>query len=426
MTWACQSRRFKNPMFEQLIPGGRISSVLPRFLVFVLLAGWGGFIQAEEAREIGLETQLFVDDWILDDLQGAVRRLNPLRKHPQNPILKPDRPWEGDYTAPNFVVYDEADRLFKMWYVYIKRESKRGDPHLKPGRKGLAYAVSRDGVNWEKPELGRVTVPGFGKKTNTVPHVPSIYDTHESDPQKRYKAVIGTGDRSRGMGVAWSPDGLDWTLYEGNPVVGKKVGNGRVVWDDRIEKYLGYFRPLPAPPLAAMNNVGLRVIGRSVSPDFLSWTLPEDQVVMTPDVLDPPDTQFYMTTVFKDRGVYFSLVSVYHVNSQMVDIQLLFSRDGIDWQRVGNRHPILTYGMPDRFDSHQVYVKSPPLILDGEIRVYYQGQDEAHLLTPGDLSVLAHRPEALAPQPGQRCGHRAPEHESIHRKGWTIALSIRT
>ncbi len=199
MTWACQSRCFKNPMFEQLIPGGRIGSVLPRFLVFVLLAGWGGFIQAEEAREIGLETQLFVDDWILDDLQGAVRRLNPLRKHPQNPILKPDRPWEGDYTAPNFVVYDEADRLFKMWYVYIKRESKRGDPHLKPGRKGLAYAVSRDGVNWEKSELGLVTVPGFGKKTNTVPHVPSIYDTHESDPQKRYKAVIGTGDRSRGM-----------------------------------------------------------------------------------------------------------------------------------------------------------------------------------------------------------------------------------
>jgi len=373
----------------------RISGPL-RFMALLLLADWGGAVLAEEAREIGFETQLFVDDWIVEDLQGVVRRLNPLRKHPQNPILKPDRPWEGQYTFPNFVVYDQSDQLFKMWYVYIDYESKRGEPHPKPRTRGLAYAVSRDGVSWEKPELGLVTVPGFGKKTNAVAHQPSIYDTHESEPQKRYKAVIDIGDRSRDMGVAWSPDGLHWSLYGGNPVISKKVGAGGVLWDDRINKYLGYFRPLPAPPVAAMNNVGLRVIGRSVSPDFISWTLPEDQVVMAPDALDPPDTQFYKAAVFKDRGVYFSFVSVYHINALMVDVQLLFSRDGIEWQRVGNRHPILTYGMPDRFDSHQVYVSGPPLILDDEIRVYYLGQDEAHLLTPGDVALLAHRPERMA------------------------------
>ena len=95
-------------------------------MVLLLLANWGGAVLAEEAREIGFETQLFVDDWILEDLQGVVRRLNPLRKHPKNPILKPDQPWEGQYTFPNFVVYDESDRLFKMWYVLHRLRVEAG------------------------------------------------------------------------------------------------------------------------------------------------------------------------------------------------------------------------------------------------------------------------------------------------------------
>ena len=371
--------------------------------LWILLAGLlgacGGGTPQEQALEVAGQFQLFVDDYVVREMRQVTRRLNPLKKHPANPILKPDRPWEGQFTHPNFVVFDQDDRLYKMWYVYIDRDQEPGEQYLRVDRSsaGRAYAVSRDGIAWEKPDLGLVRVPGAGLKNNAVIHNPSLYDIRDPDPRKRYKAVIGTGDNSRDMGVAFSPDGLRWTPYPGNPVIDQKVGAGKVIWDDRIQRYVGFLRPLPSPPVAAMGNVSIRVIGRSTSPDFLKWDLPQNQVVLAPDEQDPMDTQFYTASVFKDRGVYFAFLSVYHANSLMVDIQLAFSRDGIEWQRVGKRHPILTYGMPDRFDSHGIYVYSPPVVLEEEIRVYYLGQDEGHTLTPGDLAVMAHRPAALPP-----------------------------
>lgn len=368
-------------------------------ILAALLGACGGGAPPEKALEVAGEFQLFVDDHVVQAMSQVTRRLNPLEKHPANPILRPDRPWEGQYTNPNFVVFDEKDRLYKMWYVYIDRDQKPGEKYLRVERShaGRAYAVSKDGIVWEKPDLGLIDLPGHGRKNNAVPYRPSLYDRREPDSQRRYKALIGIGDQSRDMGVAFSPDGLHWTPYEGNPVIDGKIGMGLVIWDDRVQQYVGFLRPLPSPPIAAMGNVSIRTIGRSTSPDFLKWDLPQNQVVLVPDEQDPLDTQFYTASVFKDRGVYFAFLSVYHANSLMVDVQLAFSRDGIDWIRVGKRHPIITYGMPDRFDSHAAYVYSPPVVLEEEIRVYYQGQDEAHSLTPGDLSVLAHRPTALPP-----------------------------
>ena len=365
----------------------------------VLLGGCGGGAPPNDALEISGQFQLFVDDHLVQEMHQVARRLNPLKKHPANPILKPDRSWEGQHTTPTFVTFDRKDRLYKMWYVYIHRNQKPGEKYLRVDRSraGRAYAFSRDGIVWEKPDVGLMELPGHGRKNNAVPYQPSVYDLRDPDPQRRYKALIGIGDRSRNMGVAFSPDGLHWTPYAGNPVIDQRIGAGKVIWDDRIQQYVGYLRPLPSPPVAAMGKVSIRVIGRATSPDFLQWGLPQNQVVLVPDELDPLDTQFYTASVYKDRGVYFAFLSVYHVNSLMVDIQLAFSRDGIEWQRVGNRQPVLTYGMPDRFDSHGIYVYSPPVVLEEEIRVYYQGQDEAHSLTPGDLSVMAHRPAALPP-----------------------------
>ena len=367
--------------------------------LLVLLGACDAGMRPGEALETAGEFQLFVDDHVVQEMHRVVRRLNPLEKHPANPIVRPDRPWEGQYTNPNFVVFDEKDRLYKMWYVYIDRDQKPGEKYLRVDRSsaGRAYAVSKDGIVWEKPDLGLIDLIGHGRKNNAVAYRPNLYDRREPDPQKRYKALIGIGDQSRDMGVAFSPDGLHWTPYEGNPVVDRRVGVGQVIWDDRVQQYVGFLRPLPSPPVAAMGNVSIRTIGRSTSPDFLKWDLPQNQVVLVPDEQDPLDTQFYTASVFKDRGVYFAFLSVYHANSLMVNVQLAFSRDGIDWMRVGKRHPIITYGMPDRFDSHAVYVYSPPVVLEEEIRIYYQGQDEAHSLTPGDLSVLAHRPAALPP-----------------------------
>ena len=137
-----------------------------------LLSGCGGGTPPGEALEIAGEFQLFVDDHVVQEMHQVVRRLNPLKKHPANPIVRPDRPWEGQYSQPTFVVFDEKDRLYKMWYVYIDRDQQPGEQYLRIGRSrtGLGYAVSRDGIVWEKPDLGLIDLPGHGLKNNAVPY----------------------------------------------------------------------------------------------------------------------------------------------------------------------------------------------------------------------------------------------------------------
>ncbi|PYV16722.1 MAG: hypothetical protein DMG07_07215, partial [Acidobacteria bacterium] len=91
----------------------------------------------------------------------------------------------------------------------------------------ICYATSSDGVNWEKPNLGLVEFNG-SKKNNIVDlHEPAlwstcalIHDPEDPNAQRRFKMAYEAG-LPKGLGkicVAFSPDGLRWKPYEGNPV----------------------------------------------------------------------------------------------------------------------------------------------------------------------------------------------------------------
>ena len=87
---------------------------------------------------------LFIDDDIIQDMNGLRRGLNQPRKHPGNPILKPDEPWEWFHGTSVF--YDEEEGIYKMWYGVQKGNNMQSG--------SLAYATSTDGIHWEKPKLG--------------------------------------------------------------------------------------------------------------------------------------------------------------------------------------------------------------------------------------------------------------------------------
>ena len=117
-------------------------------LLTVLLGACGGGAPPEKTLEISDQFQLFVDDYVVQEMRQVTRRLNPLKKHPANPILKPDRSWEGQHTTPTFVAFDRKDRLYKMWYVYIHREPEAGGevPARRPvpRRPGLCLLARRN------------------------------------------------------------------------------------------------------------------------------------------------------------------------------------------------------------------------------------------------------------------------------------------
>ena len=99
---------------------------------------------------VGRERRLFVDDMILETKRNVVRSLHAPVKHPDNPLFVACRPWEDSSVhLYGSVVRDEEDGLFKMWYLAGNRDL---DDYA--NRRLLCYAVSQDGLRWQRPELG--------------------------------------------------------------------------------------------------------------------------------------------------------------------------------------------------------------------------------------------------------------------------------
>ncbi len=151
---------------------------------------------------IDLGRQLFVDDFLIETTT-LTRTFHAPKEHPDNPLVRPDREWEKPGRGASAMVfsdgvwYDPKDRVFKMWYL--------GGYSV-----GTGYALSMDGLHWEKPELD------VRKGTNNV--LPETRDSatvwldlEEPDPQRRYKLFRSHSEAGRfGLSVYFSADGIHW------------------------------------------------------------------------------------------------------------------------------------------------------------------------------------------------------------------------
>ena len=60
-------------------------------------------------------------------------------------------------------------------------------------RKGTSYAVSEDGVHWERPDLGVHDIPTCPTRNIVMPygHMSGLfYEPWEPDPDRRFKAMV--------------------------------------------------------------------------------------------------------------------------------------------------------------------------------------------------------------------------------------------
>ena len=211
-------------------------------LIFALLGLALPWLEGSNSgvEDIGNRKQLFLDDHMIESLVDAQRVLNPAVKNRNNPVLKADRSWEGHYIGLGQVVYDEGEGIFKMWYRTSDGfTAKKGGERLRPYRwdfsekEGRAvrekvdeiygcsayagrndwinlYATSRDGVHWEKPNLGLVEFQG-SRNNNILPSenfVLTYYDPNDPDPKKRYKKVV---KREEAAGRRATPDSMPGT-----------------------------------------------------------------------------------------------------------------------------------------------------------------------------------------------------------------------
>jgi hypothetical protein len=100
--------------------------------------------------------ELFLDDHIIERSTGFRRVLH--HPEPRGVVLEPDLPWETQGLSILYVGWRKDGKL--ECYYRVHGKDIPGDT--------TAYAVSDDGIHWEKPVLGIVDGPN-GKENNLLP-----------------------------------------------------------------------------------------------------------------------------------------------------------------------------------------------------------------------------------------------------------------
>ena len=338
--------------------------------------------------------QLFLDDGGVAEMTGVVRVVHPPERHPKNPVVVPDTPWESRCQVYGTACFDEQAGLFKLWYLTTPKDRDMrplvvGDHERAPHTTLAAYAESKDGVTWTKPKLGQF--PYDGDTQNNLldlgrfncEGVSVLHEPQDADPARRWKAVYwdhGSGGwevrdgkpyakdgPNDGFYVAFSPEGIRWTPYEGNPVIHAYCDtNQNVVFDPRLKKYVAFSR----------FGFG-RKLARSESTDFLHWNDP--QLVLECDAQDGPGTQIYGAGVDLYEGVYLAMIWIYREGGDgKIDTQLATSRDGVHWTRVGNRATWLALGPDDSWEGGMVRSTERIICRGDMLYVYYCGVHGPH------------------------------------------------
>lgn len=153
--------------------------------------------------KIDSSRQLFVDDYLIAAMTNLTRQVHQVKRHPANPFIVPDKPWEGVGCMFHIIRRDEKTGRWRMWYAGY------------PGYHAL-YAESEDGIKWIKPELGLHDYKG-SKNNNIIILEGNLwgifYEPEDPDPNRRYKGLVMLyrNQPNEGYYLYISPDGIHWT-----------------------------------------------------------------------------------------------------------------------------------------------------------------------------------------------------------------------
>jgi predicted GH43/DUF377 family glycosyl hydrolase len=282
------------------------------------------------------------------------------------PLLRSDKPWE-DYC----IGYCQVMRIGDDWHVWYDAY----DHNYKNDSDGhLCYAKSRDGVTWEKPQLGLASHDG--SKANNIliergTHGHCVLYDPDAPADARFKIVYANL-----VGNGWlvfggtSPDGIHWTLSD-KSLLNHNSDTQQTCFRDG-DTYRMYVRMWSGVP----EFTGTRIVGYSHSKTFGEF--PNPVAILRNDQHDPANLQFYNPGVSKLRDhFYVMLTSGLYTGEDAVRVHLAFSRDGETFERI-SKDPLMPLGKG--FDRMAMYVGPGAIATDkpDEFWFYYVGSDAGH------------------------------------------------
>ena len=337
-------------------------------------------------QETHLRARLIPIAWFKGDPTSPVFATQP------EPVLRHDKPWEGDMVSANSGLLQEKDR-WRLWYT-------SGGLGPRGERLQVCCAESKDtGRTWEKlplpasPEVGtNIVLPPVDDKSNF--YHPSVH--READRIVMFVWRRASGGDSALWRYASTDEGRTFVPLPNRPLIAAwnarpatkaQAGDGRVSNDafDIVADYDGSYACFAACIAKATdpreiikhdNAAGwVRLIGHATSRDGINWS--PAQIVIDPDHVrgDPWDEQFYGMQVFRYHGFWLGLLHTYHVQSQTIAPEWAWSHNGINWART--RTPCIPLGDEGCFDSRMILFGSV-VVTDQEIIWLYSGYDWRH------------------------------------------------
>ncbi|MBE7063482.1 MAG: glycosyl hydrolase family 32 [Ruminococcaceae bacterium] len=253
-----------------------------------------------EVIDISVGRQLFVDDFLIEKttLQPVFHKA---KKYDGNPVLKAETEWENDpipVACPKSggIWYDEEEKIFKAWYEagWLRHS---------------CYAVSKDGLHWERPDLGfvkgtNIILPyeGFelekqikegvfeGDLSFLRPDSNAVFIDYSAPAAERYKLFMrNPGGMGRGM-AAVSRDGLHFEKFRFTNALGDR---STIFYNPFRKKWVYSIRSIET------NETGwYRARRYRECDDFLAgatWDASEEHRWLSCDALDKPNPYIGMT-----------------------------------------------------------------------------------------------------------------------------------
>ena len=334
--------------------------------------------------------QLFIDNFIIERSINISKSLHSPES--KGPVLTGDKNFQqtGVQTrnAPQWNSQKKAWEWF-YWAYYDSSTDARKDH----------YAISKDGINWDKPDLGLYEFNGAKNMPYDLPGGPTIKgrymyhilrDEIGQDSSKRYKGFFGSRDRK----IGFSPDGLKWEFPD-IPMI-PSYDESHLTYDEQSEQFIASVK---------LHTEWGRSVYLSTSKDFMEWSDPKlifhaDEIdnenrikriqfaVDHPEYLAPPVIEdkgytalVYQMAIMPYQGIYIGFPLIFNPAGPssnnytgLNQTELTVSRDLYNWERVANRELFLGIEKWDskNFGTGQLMPTSRPIIKDdGEIWIYY-------------------------------------------------------
>ena len=335
---------------------------------------------------------LFLDDHSITRSTGFQRVVH--QPKPRGIILEGSRPWDQSRGVTPLYVGRRKQGGYEMYY------RAHGNLGSVP-----AYAISEDGLRWEKPDLHLVDTP-WGKANNLLPckHPRDMFvHGNVRDPAKRFAFCMDSRVKNGIYFTSETPDFVNDPqavdkLNDSGGYLGSNH-NSLEFWDDINNEWVA-MRQAP-------NHGPVRCAGRYASPDLLKWRLNH---YLYPDAHDSTDPRYFdevygLMSIHREGFVlgfaYWFIGDRTHpdpkfyksfgrhttdegligkgVSRGTMEVRLVVSRDGCKtWDRTVSREAWIPHGKEQDSYDRVVRIDCPPVYRNDEDWFYCSGYDGDH------------------------------------------------